>query len=166
MYSRQSRTLVLGIGNTLLSDEGVGIHVLRYLQSHHPLPDVEFLDGGTLSFPLATAIENTENLIVLDAAQWHQTPGTIRCLQNEAMDQFLSKPSLSVHEVSLVDLLDIARLTGHYPQQRALIGIQPEVLDWGHDPSPSIAQVIPDAAQQTLRLIQHWHTDHETDRTH
>ncbi len=164
MYADITRTstLVLGIGNTLLSDEGIGVHVLHYLQHHHELPNVEYLDGGTLSFPLATAIENHQNLIVLDAAQWHESPGTIRCLQNEAMDQFLSKPSLSVHEVSLVDLLDIARLTGYFPKQRALIGIQPDILDWGDSPSPVIAQVIPNVVQHTLELIKHWHAHDDT----
>lgn len=151
-----TKTLVLGIGNTLLSDEGVGVHLLNYLQKHYDFPRVDFLDGGTLSFTLATSLENTEQLIVLDAAQWHQPPGTIRVLQDEAMDTFLSKPSLSVHEVSLVDLFDITRLTGHLPKKRALIGIQPEYLDWGDKPTEKVAQAIPRAAQQAAELIQAW----------
>ena len=72
-------TLVLGIGNTLLSDEGIGVHVTRYLSDHHgPLPDTEFLDGGTLSFTLAASIENADNLIVIDATQLNEAPGSVR----------------------------------------------------------------------------------------
>ncbi len=149
-------TLVLGIGNILLSDEGVGVHLLHYLQQHYQFESVEFIDGGTLSFTLAIAIENTEQLIVLDAAQWHEPPGTIRCLQDEAMDVFLSKPSLSVHEVSLVDLLNIARLTGRFPKRRALIGIQPETLSWGTTATTQVTQALPIAAQQVAKLIQQW----------
>ncbi len=159
MHKHTATTLVLGIGNILLSDEGVGVHLLNYLEKHYDFHQVKFVDGGTLSFTLATLIENTENLLVLDAAQWQQMPGSIRILHNEAMDSFLSKPSLSVHEVSLVDLFDIARLTGHFPKRRALIGIQPDSLDWGDQPTEKVAQAIPLAAQQAAELIQTWQTN-------
>jgi len=152
-----SHTLILGIGNTLLSDEGIGVHVVRYLQTQHPtLPQVRYLDGGTLSFSLAADIEAATHLIVIDAAQWHSPPGTVRQLLNAEMDAFLQRPSLSVHEVSLLDLLDISRLTGHCPAQRALIGIQPAKLDWGTQPSPAVAQAIPAAAAMALSLCQTW----------
>ena len=60
------KTLVLGIGNTLLSDEGVGVHMLDWMQTHHPeITGIDYLDGGTLSFTLAPYIEDTDNLIVL-----------------------------------------------------------------------------------------------------
>jgi len=154
-----SHTLILGIGNTLLSDEGIGVHVVRYLQTQHPtLPQVRYLDGGTLSFSLAADIEAATQLIVIDAAQWHSPPGTVRQLFNADMDAFLQRPSLSVHEVSLLDLLDISRLTGHCPAQRALIGIQPAKLDWGTQPSPAVAQVIPTAAMMALDLSKTWQT--------
>ncbi len=141
-----SHTLILGIGNTLLSDEGIGVHVVRYLQTQHPtLPQVRYLDGGTLSFSLAADIEAATHLIVIDAAQWHSPPGTVRQLFNAEMDAFLQRPSLSVHEVSLLDLLDISRLTGHCP-----------ALDWGTQPSPAVAQAIPAAAAMALSLCQTW----------
>ena len=69
--------LVLGIGNTLLSDEGVGIHVLHALSQGAPMPDgVELLDGGTLSFTLAGPIQDADALIVVDAANINAEPGT------------------------------------------------------------------------------------------
>ena len=72
-----NNTLVLGIGNTLLSDEGVGVRMLAYLQDACPdLPHVDFLDGGTLSFTLAAWIEEADNLVVIDAAQLDSAPGT------------------------------------------------------------------------------------------
>lgn len=151
------RTLILGIGNTLLSDEGIGIHVLNALQDKYPeIPGVEYVDGGTLSFSLAGWIEETDRLIVIDAAEYHQAPGTIRCLHNEEMDRFLGLPRRSVHEVSLLDLLDIARLTECLPEPRVLIGIQAEQIDWGEHPSPAVAKAIPAAICEIEKLLKDW----------
>jgi hydrogenase maturation protease len=152
-----NKTLILGIGNTLLSDEGIGIHVLAALQDKHPkIDNVEYIDGGTLSFSLAGWIEEADRLIVIDAAEFHQPPGAIRCLHNREMDQFLGLPRRSVHEVSLLDLLDIARLTECLPEPRVLIGIQAERIGWGEYPSPAVALAIPDAISQVEKLLQDW----------
>jgi hydrogenase maturation protease len=150
-------TLVLGIGNTLLSDEGAGIHALQYLRNRYPeIPGVRYLDGGTLSFTLAGDIEDSKNLIVIDAARLEAPPGTVRCLTGEAMDHFLGNGKQSVHEVGLVDLMDIARLTGTFPKHRALIGIQPAALGWGDEPSAPVSQAFPEVAQQARQLIGQW----------
>lgn len=152
-----TKTLILGIGNTLLSDEGIGVHVLQALQKKYPqIKNVEYLDGGTLSFSLASWIETASRLIVLDAAEFHQAPGTIRCLHNESMDHFLGLPRRSVHEVSLLDLLDIARLTECLPEPRVLIGIQGSKFDWGEHPSAAVAAAIPDALKEIEQQLQKW----------
>lgn len=152
------KTLVLGLGNTLLGDEGAGVCAIRYLAETYPsLPDVEFLDGGTLSFTLAGAIEDAGNLIVIDAAQLHSAPGSVQVFEGAAMDEFLGKNrKASVHEVSLMDLLVIARLTDSLPARRALIGIQPLFLDWADAPTPAVAQAIPAAGDAALRLMRSW----------
>ncbi len=150
--------LVLGLGNTLLCDEGAGVHVINYLQEHHPdLPDVEYLDGGTLSFTLAGPIENADGLIVVDAAELGAKAGTIRCFQNRDMDDFVgSNRKRSVHEVSLLDLLAVAYLTERLPQRRALIGIQPHTVDWSDKPTAEIADAIVLASRQVLNILQEW----------
>lgn len=155
----RNRTLVLGVGNTLLSDEGAGVHVIRYLRRHHQLAGVDYVDGGTLSFTLAQAIEDTDNLIVVDAAQLRAAAGTVRVFRNEDMDRFLGRHrQRSVHEVSLIDLLAVACLSGHMPAQRALIGIQPHCLDWGETPGPAVNAAIPTAGARTLELIAEWNS--------
>lgn len=151
------RTLILGIGNTLLSDEGAGIHALEYLRGLHPeLPGVHYLDGGTLSFTLAGEIEDAANLIVIDAAQLDAAPGTVRCMAGREMDRFLGTGRCSVHEVGLLDLMDIARLTGTFPAHRALIGIQPESTAWGDAPSPRVSGAFPEVAAHALVLLEQW----------
>jgi hydrogenase maturation protease len=152
------KTLVLGIGNTLLSDEGVGIHVTQQLQSLLPdSADIEILDGGTLSFTLASPIEDADALIVVDAAQLKSAPGTLKVFEGEAMDAFLlGNRKSSVHEVGLLDLMSIALLTGHWPKRRALVAIQPEKVDWGDYPTPQVAAAVPLACEHIQSLIGGW----------
>ena len=152
------KTLVLGIGNTLLSDEGVGVHAINQLQAIGTLPPgVELLDGGTLSFILAGAIEDADSLIVIDAAELESVPGTVQTFIGDNMDRFLgANRKRSVHEVSLLDLMAVAHLAGHLPERRALIGIQPRIVDWGDAPSPEVAAAIPHACSIVMNLIGEW----------
>lgn len=150
-------TLILGIGNTLLSDEGIGVHVIEHLAKHYPsVAGVTLLDGGTLSFTLAGPIAEHNNLIVIDATQLQAAPGAVRTFIGDEMDRFLSGNRHSVHEVSLTDLLDIARLSDTCPERRALIGIQPRSLDWGDHPSAEVAAAIEEAASSAMQLHADW----------
>lgn len=151
-------TLVLGIGNTLLSDEGVGVHAARYIMDSHPdLPNTRFLDGGTLSFTLAAPIEDSDNLIVIDAAQLRASPGTVMTFVGSEMDDYLNgQTKRSVHEVGLIDLMSMVRLSGHLPRNRALIGIQPESTDWGELPTNEVQAAMPSVCNTTVRLIREW----------
>jgi hydrogenase maturation protease len=151
------RTLVLGIGNTIMTDEGVGIHVIEHLQKTCPDKDnVSFIDGGTLSFSLAGFLAEHEQLIVVDAARTGGAPGSVVCYEGNEMDRYLTGNRQSVHEVGLTDLLDIARLSDHYPENRALIGIEPESMDWGDEPTANVAPAIPLAADMVMKLISQW----------
>lgn len=152
------KTLVLGIGNTLLSDEGIGIYVMRELAQSNLLEgNIEYLDGGTLSFTLATPIEDCQQFIVIDASEISSEPGTVRVFENEQMDHFISTGNKkSVHEVGLVDVMSIAMLCGRLPAKRALIGIQPDILDWGEAPTELVQQAIPVACQQAKDLLSKW----------
>jgi hydrogenase maturation protease len=150
--------VVLGIGNTLLGDEGAGVHALRRLEaSCAGRSDVEFVDGGTLSFTLAGVIESRPALIVLDAAEMKAAPGSVAVFVGEDMDAFLgSERKRSVHEVGLLDLMALAALGGHLPARRALIGIQPQAIDWSEAPSEIVARAIPEACERARELLERW----------
>lgn len=152
------KTLILGIGNSLLQDEGAGVHAVRMLAEQiAQRDDIELIDGGTLSFSLAGAIEDAENLIVIDAAQLGSEPGATQIFEGDAMDAFVGgNRKRSVHEVSLIDLLMIARLAEQLPNKRALIGIQPRDIAWGESPSPPVAAGIQQACDQALQLAAEW----------
>ena len=123
------------------------------------------MDGGSLSFTLAGAVEDADNLIVIDATQLKSKPGTVDCMVNEDMDNFLGSCKRSVHEVGLLDLLDISRLTGNLPKRRALVAIQPDVIDWGDKPTESVAAAIPHVVDMIMELMGLWSTTASSDRT-
>lgn len=155
---QKTRILVLGIGNTLLSDEGVGVLVMEALAERlRGRHGIEFMDGGTLSFTLAGAIAEHGSLIVIDAAEMGAAPGKVDMFVGEDMDRFLgSHRKRSVHEVALIDLLAIALLEGYLPPHRALVAIQPGLVDWGDSLSPPVAAALNEACDRAQQLIENW----------
>ena len=152
-----TQSVILGIGNVLLTDDGAGVHAARQLADLlGARTDVRVLDAGTLSFTLAPIIESADQLIILDATQLNQTPGSLRCFPNEQLDRFLGRSRLTVHEIGLRDVLDIVQLSGALPRDRALIGIQPVSLDWGTELTPCIAASLHSMVRMTLELLESW----------
>lgn len=150
------KTLVLGVGNTLLADEGAGVYAMQFLKDQYDLPDTEFLDGGTLSFTLTGAIAEATNLIIFDAAQLDSEPGFVRVFEGDEFQEFLMSGCHSVHEVGFADLMDITRLLDCVPDNCALIGIQPEYVDWSDRPGEAVRDAIPKAAACGAALICKW----------
>ena len=152
-----SIALVLGIGNVLLSDDGAGVKLVERLQSELGGDVANFVDGGTLSFSLLSYIESTDSMLVIDAADLDSAAGTIGLFEGVAMDRFLaSVRRRTVHEVGLIDLLDMARLQDCLPRRRALLCIQPSRIDWSETLSAPVAQALPAAARQAQALLQRW----------
>jgi len=156
------RTLILGLGNALLKDEALGPVVIRHLEAEAGLGDVGLMDGGTLSFTLSGPIADSPHLIVVDAAIMGESPGTVRVFEGEAMDRQLRGIGKSVHEVSLMDLMDMARITGSLPIRRALVGVEPAEVDWGEELSPAVAAAVPKVMARIRDLLQAWDECPET----
>ena len=150
--------LVLGIGNTLLSDEGVGVVAMNALKTEFGgVGDIAFLDGGTLSFTLAVPIAECSSLLVFDAAELRAPAGTVAIFEGDAMDRFLGENrKSSVHEVGLIDLMTISKLTERWPEKRALIGVQPLKLDWGEALTEAVDLAVPEMCRQAGMLIRRW----------
>jgi hydrogenase maturation protease len=157
------RTVVLGIGNPLIGDDGLGIHVIRDLLARRaslPLPegDIEILDGGTLGYLLLDRVDGLDGLIVVDAANIGAEPGELRVFQDEEIDRFLSdNQTSSVHEVGLVDLMQMLSLTGKTPRRRALVGVQPAVIDWNMELSPAVAPSMLKASNAIVDILSIWY---------
>jgi len=147
---------VVGIGNNLLQDDGAGIHALRHFESHNPDEDVECLDAGTVGLALMDRLSNLDGLVAVDAMRLGKPAGTITVLEGEEMDAHLRNHHGSVHELGLSDILDALRLCGDLPDNRALVGIEPEVMDWGTEPTDKVAAAIPDASERIRDLVHGW----------
>lgn len=131
--------LVLGAGNILLSDEGVGVRVVETFEKRYPVaPGVELLDAGTAGMDLLDVIAGREHLIIVDAVNTGSPPGTlVRLADQEVPAAFRTKSS--PHQIGLADVLAALTLTGEVPSRVTVIGIQPEYMDLGLELSPTIA---------------------------
>ncbi|HXZ47766.1 MAG TPA: HyaD/HybD family hydrogenase maturation endopeptidase [Usitatibacter sp.] len=152
--------LILGIGNVLHGDDGVGVRVVEALGGEDAAraarPGVTLRDGGTIGLALLPEIEDASALIVVDAAELGARAGTVRVFEGRAMDAQLGGRKRTVHEVTLSDLLASAQLTGRRPARRALVAIQPESTDWRTTPSEAVAAAIPRACEAVASLIDRW----------
>ena len=130
---------VLGIGNVLLRDEGIGCHVAHALEEI-PLPDVKIIDGGTC-LDVLQFLEDTDKLIIVDAVKGGGTPGQIYRfhLEDITLEQ---KPFLSLHDVGLVDNLMLMQLW-HNISEAVIIGVEPREINWGLELSPELQEKMP-----------------------
>jgi hydrogenase maturation protease len=153
-----ARVLVLGVGNSLLTDDGAGVHAVLQLKDRAGAwPGVTVLDAGTLSFSLLSELEHSDALIAIDAARVGGQPGDFRVCEGEEFDRFVQRSGRSVHEVGLSDLLDMARLSGQLPDHRVLIGIEPKSISWGLELSAPVAAALPRCVDVALDFIERWH---------
>jgi len=130
--------VVLGLGNVLRRDEGLGIRALQRLQERYHVPaEVALVDGGTLGLELLAHLEGAKRLLVLDAALTDGPPGTLIRLAGEAVPAFLGMRS-SPHEIGLADLLAVLRLRDVEPEEVVVLGMQPEVIELGWELSPTV----------------------------
>lgn len=157
---------MLGLGNILLGDEGVGVRVAeRLLERYAFPPDVEVLDGGTLGLDLMPYVEVADHLLVIDALDVGAAPGTLARLEGDEVPAFLSI-KISPHQMGLSDLLSVARLTGAYPQDVVLWGVQPAVIDVGLDLSPVVASQVEALADRVVEEMRRWGVEPTKLNTH
>lgn len=146
-------TLVLGLGNTIMSDDGIGPKVIRQLQEEDGLPDgVVLLDGGTLGLDLLPHFEAVERLILVDAVETGNEPGTVVRLSGDEVPAAL-ETKLSPHQMGLKDLLAVARLMECLPREIVLIGVQPQSLEMDTELTPVVASRLPELAGMVRREI-------------
>jgi hydrogenase maturation protease len=147
--------LILGIGNVLMRDDGAGVHAAQeFAQSAGK--GIRVLDGGTLGLSLLPEVESCCALIVFDAANFGAKPGSVRTFSGDAMDAQLSGVKSTAHEVALSDLLGAADLLGRKPERRALIGVQPETIEWGLEPTAVVIAAIPAMRRAARELVERW----------
>jgi hydrogenase maturation protease len=147
---------VFGIGNILLSDDGVGVHVLNRLKEEYDLPGyVELIDGGTKGLDLLPLLEDRDKVLIIDAANFKKEPGTIDAVEGDKIPAFLST-KLSVHQIGLPDLLFAAKLMGVLPSEMCLIGIQPESMATSLEMSEVVKNCMDPLLEKVLDKLKSW----------
>ena len=147
---------VFGIGNLLLSDDGVGVHVLHRLIKEYEFPDhVEFIDGGTKGLDLLPLFENRDKVLIIDAANFKKEPGTIDIVEGDKIPAFLST-KLSVHQIGLPDTLFAAKLMEITPPEMCLIGIQPKSMDTATELSEVVSSQMDSLIEKVLQKLEAW----------
>ena len=123
--------LVLGIGNVLLTDEGIGVRALKELERRYSFSDnVELMDGGTAGIELLRHIRKRQHLIIIDAMAFDQEPGTVMRVEGEDVPAAF-RTRISPHQLGLSDLLAAAMLTNELPKNLVLFGVEPGSIDIG-----------------------------------
>ncbi|MEH6471439.1 MAG: HyaD/HybD family hydrogenase maturation endopeptidase [Halopseudomonas sp.] len=121
--------LVLGVGNILLTDEGIGVRVVEEFERRYQIPDgVSVMDGGTAGMELLASIASIDHLILVDAVNTGAEAGTVVCLVGDEVPA-LFKTKISPHQLGISDLLGVLTVTGEMPKQLSLFGVVPYCLD-------------------------------------
>ncbi|MFZ5485198.1 MAG: HyaD/HybD family hydrogenase maturation endopeptidase [Pseudomonadota bacterium] len=147
------RIVVLGVGNILLTDEGVGVRAIEQLAERYQIPpEVELLDGGTSAMELLDDLANCDLLIIADCVRAGKAPGTLLRLQDEEIPA-LFRTKLSPHQVGLPDVLATLVITHEAPTHTVLFGVEPESLATHMGLTPTVAATLPHLVDALAREI-------------
>ena len=153
MEEPKARIAVVGVGNLLLKDEGIGVHIARALQQMDIPQDTKIIDGGT-SPDLPYYINGADKLVIIDAVKGGSKPGTVYRFHPGDVN-IESEEMVSVHELGLEQSLKIMGLMGRKPREIVIIGIEPGEIDWGTELSAELQQKIPEIVNIVLKEINH-----------
>ncbi|UCE88393.1 MAG: HyaD/HybD family hydrogenase maturation endopeptidase [Pseudomonadota bacterium] len=146
--------LVLGLGNILLQDEGVGVHVVRKLQREYRFPPgVELLDGGTAGMALYDDLIDRSHIIVIDAVNAGKPPGTLLSLTTEQVPSFF-RNKVSPHQMALADILAALDIMGKKPADISVFGVQPKDLELGLELSETLQSCVDPLVGQVMARLQ------------
>jgi hydrogenase maturation protease len=148
-------TVVIGLGNPLMGDDGVGLAALERLRNEWDLPDVDLVDGATWGLSLLPVIEDAESLLLVDAIAAQCEPGTIIELTRERLPIYLSR-KLSPHQVDMRDALAVAELRGRLPNDVVAIGVQPAVVALGTELSAVVEQRLDELVDTVIAQLDRW----------
>lgn len=151
-----SEITVLGVGNTILSDEGFGVRVVEFLRANYDFPaNVQLIDGGTLGVELTHFIVGTSKLLIVDSIEGGAAPGTTFHLSGDEIRHHFTQ-KISAHEFGIQDILTTLELTGKKIPVVELIGAQPFSLNAGVELSPQMKKLLPILSQKALEILLKW----------
>lgn len=164
MNAGKKHLLVAGLGNSLLTDDGVGVHAVRLLENHPRFSrksNVIVAEVGTAVLDAFHLLEWADQILAIDAMQAGHPPGTIYFLPGNSVDD----PGVrnGMHELTLLGAMNLLP-PGPKPPV-SVLGIEPEIIDYGLNLTPAIQAVLPEVAERILSMIHDWEQNPETLRT-
>lgn len=152
----ENSIVVLGVGNILLTDEGLGVHVVEDLKANYTFtPQISLIDGGTMGMELLTYMRGMEKILLIDAVNGGEAPGTIYEFPHRELEQYFTD-HISVHEVGMQDILRIRAIQENPLEDAIVIGVEPESLDVGFEPSAPVQKALPEVKERVLRVLREW----------
>jgi hydrogenase maturation protease len=149
------RTLVLGLGNLVHSDDGLGVHAIQALQLDPRVPrDTVLMDGGTQGLSLLPHVSSYERLLVIDALDTGEPPGTLMRLEGEALRNMPGKSS--VHQLGFADMLVALELLDEMPAEIVLLGVQPQSTEWSADLTPRVREALGPLVDAAIDQLRSW----------
>lgn len=156
MTDHDSLITVLGVGNILLTDEGLGVHVVNELHSEYTFtPSINLLDGGTMGMELLGYMKGTKKLLLVDAINGGEAPGTVYQFLHQEVENYFTE-HISVHEVGMQDILRIHALQEEPLEDAAVVGVEPASLEVGLEVSPEVRNALPDVKKRVLEQLKVW----------
>ncbi len=149
--------VVLGLGNILMEDEGIGVHAVNHLEENYSFkPEIEIVDGGTSGLDLLPFFGTEKSILIIDAVNFDMEPGTVGRLDDDAILAQLD-PKISLHHLGLSDLISISELTDRKPKKMTLLGIQPESMEnLDLEMTETIKGVFDKVISNALRILGEW----------
>jgi hydrogenase maturation protease len=147
------RITILGIGNLLLKDEGIGVHLVQKLESLVDKPNIKIVDAGTYPDFMSLVDDNLDKLIVLDAVKTGDRAGTIYRFSSDDVDSDSTLP-VSAHDIGVLDSLKTMALFNKQPKSTVIIGIEPGTIEFGLELSPEIEDKLPRIIDLVLKEIE------------
>jgi hydrogenase maturation protease len=143
------KILILGVGNLLLKDDGFGVHLINALNDITFPENVSVLEAGTVSHQLIPLIREIDHLIVIDAVEAGDAPGSLFRFSPDDL-RYANEQKVSLHQISLIDVLNMAELTGGKPKT-VIIGVQPkDATSWSLELSDELKAAIPRVKELVL----------------
>ena len=145
---------VIAVGNDLYGDDGIGNAVLQALEQIPDMKNIELIDGATDALGLIDHFSETDHVIIVDAAQMGEKPGTVKVFSKEEVKLKIKMDHLSVHGISLAETIDIAQAVDSLPKNITIIGIEPKNIGISQNLSDVVTQSIPEVVSNIINLTQ------------
>ncbi len=152
---------IVGVGNTVMRDDGFGVRVAEYLQQHTDYPDfVQILDGGTLGMDLMPYIADSKKLLLIDAINIDAPVGSYHCFTGDELNAYF-KNKISVHDLGINDMLAVLKLTDNPVEEVIVIGVKPDVVSLGVELTEQIEAKIPMVAEEAKKIADRWIAEYQ-----